>query len=273
VKALALMYHDLAEPGREDATGFPGGDAASYKLTPAAFEDHLRAIAAARPSGASTIRALHGDGLPPLLLTFDDGGASAIDAADRLERHGWRGHFFVTAGYVNRPGFLTGAAVRDLHRRGHVIGSHTVSHPLRLGLCPEGRLQQEWIASVNLLADIVGEPVLVASVPGGYYTPAVAATAAQAGIRILFTSEPTMTVGAFGDLVLVGRYVMRRSTTAATAAAIARGDLAPRLMQAAAWTTKKAAKRTAGSLYLKIRERMFGRSDAIRWGDEAAVSK
>ena len=30
------MYHDVVAAGREDESGFPGGDAARYKLTPQA---------------------------------------------------------------------------------------------------------------------------------------------------------------------------------------------------------------------------------------------
>src|SRR5262245_47304812 len=45
--------------------------------------------------------------------------------------------------------------------------------------------------SRELLRDILGESVTVASVPGGYYGRAVAETAAEAGIRVLFNSEPT----------------------------------------------------------------------------------
>ena len=61
------------------------------------------------------------------LLTFDDGGASAIThTAPALEARNWRGHFFMTVGQLGTPEFLGPAALRDLHRRGHVIGSHTV---------------------------------------------------------------------------------------------------------------------------------------------------
>ena len=30
----ALMYHDVVAPGADDASGFPGRDAALYKVTP-----------------------------------------------------------------------------------------------------------------------------------------------------------------------------------------------------------------------------------------------
>src|SRR2546426_622750 len=68
-----LMYHDIVPRGAEDSSGFPGGDAASYKLTPAQFDAHLDAIA--RRAGVA-----------PPVMTFDDGGDSARSAADALAR-------------------------------------------------------------------------------------------------------------------------------------------------------------------------------------------
>src|SRR3954451_13662182 len=107
----ALIYHDVTEPSRFDAIGFPGATAAAYKLEPAAFELHLDAIAArgltpglVRPSAP----------LPSVALTFDDGGASAMDIARMIERRYWRGHFFVTTARLGTPGCVTADDVRDL---------------------------------------------------------------------------------------------------------------------------------------------------------------
>src|SRR2546430_1924476 len=131
------MYHDVTPAGREDASGFPGGDAARYKLSPDAFRSHLRAIDGARTGPALTVDTAHPDGArPPVLLTFDDGGSSAMWIADALERFGWRGHFFATAAYIDRPGFLNRTELRALRSRGHVVGSHSYSHPLRMAHLP-----------------------------------------------------------------------------------------------------------------------------------------
>ena len=126
----ALMYHDVVAEGMEDTSGFPGRDAARYKVTPARFESHLDAIAGS-----------YGAHRPA--ITFDDGGASALGAADVLERYGLRGHFFVTVNYIGKPGFLHPAGIRELHDRGHEVGSHSCSHPLRMGHLPPARLRDE----------------------------------------------------------------------------------------------------------------------------------
>jgi len=259
VTPIALMYHDVVPAGREDSSGFPGGDAARYKLTPGAFERHLRAIRAAS-AGRPT-------------LTFDDGGASAMRIAQSLEPYGWRGHFFVTAAYVDQPGFLTRAELRGLRARGHAIGSHSYSHPLRMARCSVARLQDEWRRSVELLADVLGESIDLASVPGGHYSERVAATAADAGIRTLFTSEPIARPRRRGALLVLGRYVVRRSTRPEVAATAAAGAFTPRLRQLALWELKKVGKTLAAGPYFAIRDRLLGRSDRVRWGDQLPLSK
>ena len=40
------------------------------------------------------------------MITFDDGGASALAAGEELARRSWRGHFFIATDLVGRPGYL-----------------------------------------------------------------------------------------------------------------------------------------------------------------------
>ncbi len=41
MRLVALMYHDVVPAGAEDSSGFPGPDAALYKLDRQAFARHL----------------------------------------------------------------------------------------------------------------------------------------------------------------------------------------------------------------------------------------
>lgn len=280
MKAVALMYHDVTPPGRGPSSGFPGGDAERYKLTLDRFDRHLDAIDRRAPGAATTTDSMFGAGCPPpralpLLLTFDDGGASAAEwIAGALERRGWRGHFFITTGYIGRPGFLDAPAIRGLRARGHVVGSHSHSHPLRMAHCSEPRLRDEWRRSAALLSDILGAPIVTASVPGGDHSDLVARTAIEAGIRVLFTSCPTDRVARLGDACVFGRYAMQSATPAGAAAALAAGDHVPRMNRRAIWTIKQAGKRLGGPLYLRVRGRLLGASADMRWGDErSALSK
>ena len=182
----ALMYHDVVPAGAEDTSGFPGRDAALYKVTPGQFDAHLEAI---QKSGGAASQASSSPSTT---------AASAMTAADVLERRGLRGDFFVTANYIGRPGFLTRTARAP---RGHVVGSHSCSHPLRMAHCDWSQLTTEWSRSRAVLMDILGVPVHEASVPGGDYKRVVAEAAALASFATLFTSEPARTEKAIGGIV------------------------------------------------------------------------
>jgi peptidoglycan/xylan/chitin deacetylase (PgdA/CDA1 family) len=277
----ALMYHDVVDAGAEDTSGFPGRDAALYKVTPELFAAHLDAIAGSGAGNGTRKAAPYMHAHPPAapvptsardvrtpVITFDDGGASAMRAADLLESHHLAGHFFVTTNYLGTRGFLTGRDIRELAARGHVVGSHSCSHPLRMGHCPWTQLRDEWTLSCAILGEILGEPVDVASVPGGDFAPAVAEAAAKAGITRLFTSEPTSESRRAFGLTLVGRYTIQRSTTADTVAALTAGEWLPRARQSVLWNAKKVTKRLGGERYLQLRRLLLGHGNEVRWGDQ-----
>ena len=249
----ALMYHDVVPAGAGDSSGFPGRDAALYKVTPAQFTAQLDAIA-------------RGGRAP--IFTFDDGGASAMRAADALEARGFRGRFFITTNFIGAPGFVRRDDIRELARRGHVVGSHSCSHPLRMGHCGWPQLVDEWTRSRATLEEILGAAVRVASVPGGDFAPEVARAAAQAGITTLFTSEPTCDSRSAFGLALEGRFTIQAWTSVSTVAGLAAGDWLPRARQALVWNAKKMTKRLGGERYLQLRRIVLGHGNEVRWGDQ-----
>jgi peptidoglycan/xylan/chitin deacetylase (PgdA/CDA1 family) len=259
VKAIALLYHDIVVAGEEDATGFPGAGPGRYKLEADQFALQLGAIAAAGCAATTAADNLSAGGPRQLFLTFDDGGISALRIADLLAEHGWKGHFFITTDRVDEPTFVSAPDVRRLRDGGHVIGSHSCSHPERMSRCSWDELVHEWTTSVSRLAEILGEPVTCASVPGGYYSTRVARAAAAAGLTTLFTSEPTTRVSAIDGCRVLGRYMILRGTSTATAVALAAGRLQPRARQVAWWNTKKVAKVVGGDAYVHFRRTVLAR--------------
>lgn len=256
---ISLLYHDVVAPGDFSSSGFNSADANAYKLTRPDFEGHLRAIQDARGRGDvvvmdSPTRALSSKAL---LFTFDDGGASAVSIASLLEHYGWRGHFFVTTDYIGKPGFLTADQIRELQGRGHIIGSHSCSHPTRMSHCTRAELEREWTVSLRVLSEILGQNTRVASVPGGYYSNSVAEVAAAAGVEVLFNSEPTGKVQKINGCLVLGRYSIMHGDSAKSAASLAQGAWWPRFHQVLHWNSKKIAKRLGGSYYLRLRESMF----------------
>ena len=152
---------------------------------------------------------------------------------------------------------MSAAHIRQLRARGHVIGTHSYSHPTRMGACTPERILDEWQRSVRVIADILGEPVVTGSVPGGYYARSVAEAAAQAGLKLLFTSAPTTRCWTVDDCWVVGRYTVRRWTRAATAAALASRRLRPRASQWLVYNSLNLMRTLAGDHYTRLRERFW----------------
>lgn len=253
----SLMYHDIVADGDWDASGFPGPSAASYKFDWDDYDRQLRALSATGLRFPRIDR-IDGDARDACFLTFDDGGASAVEAARRLDRHSMVGHFMVTGAMVGTPGFVGEADVRALADGGHVIGSHSHTHPADISRLDAAALESEWNDSVSRLSQIVGRQVDVASVPGGFYSNDVARAAVRAGVRHLFTSEPTTAVATLDGARILGRYALQRGATPEGVAALASGHGSARARQWLLWNLKKPAKRFAGPAYRWLRRRAFG---------------
>jgi len=238
MRAISLLLHDVYV-SHPDESGFTSDAANRYKLTLTDFDAQLAGVRGVRsdsPLPAGAIASREDDvaqtSVVPFLITVDDGGVSYDTwIAERLERRGWRGHCFVSTDCIGRRGFLTRDQIRELAQRGHVIGSHSASHPSRFNALPFDRMVEEWSRSRAILEDILGRPVDSASVPGGYFSAVVARAAREAGIRVLFTSEPVTHVDTSGDMLIVGRFTIRRGDP---------HDRAQRLVSASAWARSRA---------------------------------
>lgn len=244
--ARALMYHDIL-----------ADDGDVYAVTPGQFRKHLDAIAAATgapPTGADGLASAGG-----WAITFDDGGVSALRAGEELARRSWQGHFFIVSNYVGQPGYLDWDGVRALAAMGHVIGSHSCSHPERMADLSWEQLLNEWSCSAAVLAERLRAPVTTASVPNGLYSNTVGRAAAKAGYATLFNSLPTQRVGSIDRCTLIGRYAIRRHTPAAEAAAVAAGHALPWTRQRMTWGLRGAVRKVAGPRYESMRRSLLAR--------------
>jgi peptidoglycan/xylan/chitin deacetylase (PgdA/CDA1 family) len=235
MRATSLMYHDVVERGEFLSSGFSGPAADAYKLETAVFRRHLETI---RRSPEIIERAQTWTG-NRLFLTFDDGGASFQSIAAILETFGWRGHFFITTDRIGSAAFLDAAQIRDLRQRGHVIGSHSCTHPRRI------TNPREWLDSLERLAGILGEPVRIASVPGGFYSRRVAETAAASGIEVLFNSEPTSRPHVVAGCLVLGRYAIRHGMPPERSRDFAENRILPCAREAIVWRAKQIVKALA----------------------------
>lgn len=247
----SLLLHDVyvTEPAE---SGFDDPLAHRYKIGRDEFDRLLEALDSEQPAVA-VVASASGTLSTGVAVTVDDGGRSyATLVADRLEARGWRGHAFVTTDMIGRPGFLTPADLRDLDRRGHVIGTHSATHPQRFSACPWDRMVREWTDSRAALEDVLGRHVEVGSLPGGYLSRRVARAAAHAGLRVLFTSEPVSKPWSVDGCVLMGRFTVRPGESPAALAALAAGSRAPWRRQRLMWTAKKLVKPVLGSAYPRL---------------------
>jgi peptidoglycan/xylan/chitin deacetylase (PgdA/CDA1 family) len=258
VNAISLLYHDVVDPTAHENSGFPGAGPARYKLGWDDFRAQLDRIerAVGRPP---TRHEQISSERSPWLLTFDDGGSSARPVAELLAERNWPAHFFVTSDFIGAPGFVNEDDIGRIHALGHVIGTHSCSHPERMSRCSWPTLLHEWTASSERLSALIGAPVTCASVPAGYYSRKVARAAAASGLTTLFTSEPVKTVKNVEGCAVVGRFTIRAGASPDLAARIASGKVRPRTTQFLAWNARKVAKTIGGEAYVAARRRLLER--------------
>ncbi|MEI8372067.1 MAG: polysaccharide deacetylase family protein [Planctomycetota bacterium] len=247
------MYHDVVE-GAESA-GFRHSAATAYQVDLGEFHAQLVAIGKGPAQPVTVFEAARAQKPEYLLLTFDDGGRSALCAAEELEKHGWKGHFFITTGLIGTTGFLSEDDIRELHRRGHILGSHSHTHPNICYNLPKVEMLDEWQRSCEILAKILDEPVLTASVPGGDMNGETVATAAEAGIKFLFTSEPTFKPWQQSGITCFGRVCVKHDTSLAAVERLIRFQGFGRQM--AIRRCKQLVKKLIGPIYRRRMPRSY----------------
>ncbi|MBB3228573.1 peptidoglycan/xylan/chitin deacetylase (PgdA/CDA1 family) [Luteibacter sp. Sphag1AF] len=255
MKRTTLMYHDVVTDSAHcDDSGFTGAAAAHYKLDTALFERHLKALLAT----GLRFPAVQSSTDTDVILTFDDGGSSARHIGALLDEHGMTGHFFITTARIGQPGFVTPADLRALREAGHVIGSHSHTHPHDISRLPRAQLESEWTQSLSILSGLLGQAIDCASVPGGFTSESVKNAVSSCGIKYLFTSEPVTTIGKSAGCDVLGRYAMFRASSERDAHHLALNKGFLRESQWLSWNAKRPLKRWARPAYALIRQWKLG---------------
>jgi peptidoglycan/xylan/chitin deacetylase (PgdA/CDA1 family) len=122
-------------------------------------------------------------------LSFDDGNASDVrHGLPALRERGLQATFFVVAGRLGQPGFLTEDDVLRLVEAGMNVGSHGMRHTPWERL-DDRQLREELLASKSILEDVVGKPVHEAACPFGAYDRRALRALRDYGYRRVFTSD------------------------------------------------------------------------------------
>lgn len=123
-------------------------------------------------------------------LSFDDGNRSDLEVAlPALLERDLTATFFVLAGRLGDPQFLSAENVRELRAAGMAIGSHGLHHRDWRRVSDE-ELDAELSQSRRILEDILGAPVTRAAIPFGSYDRRVLTQARRdGGYTRVFTSD------------------------------------------------------------------------------------
>ena len=167
-----LMYHDVYRTSLKES-GFQSDGANYYKIPESSFQEQILQMKEF-----------------PVVFTFDDGGVSFYNIiAPLLEKHSIYGHFFIATDRKGSEGFMTEEQIKDLHQRGHHIGSHSCSHPSDFRELSFSARTKEWYNSVLRLSKIIDEPVKEVSIPNGFLQEDDFLIFESLGISVVYTSK------------------------------------------------------------------------------------
>ena len=76
-------------------------------------------------------------------------------------------------------------------------------------------MREEWHRSVSILSDILGGPVIAASIPNGFRCSNTIDSASQDGIKYLFTSDYEVRPWWFKNILCFGRIGMQNTISPA----------------------------------------------------------
>jgi peptidoglycan/xylan/chitin deacetylase (PgdA/CDA1 family) len=216
-----LMYHELELPGRPLVQSEPGY--VRYILLDTTFRAHVKWLRDNGWRGLSVSEALLYPAEKSVVITFDDGcETDLIVAAPLLREAGFHATFYVSAGFLDKPGYMSTFQLRELHDAGFEIGCHSMTHAYLNDLSPQ-ELQVEIVDAKKKLQDITGNEIEHFSCPGGRYDQRALSIAKQSGYRSVANSRVHANSSSTDPYVL-GRVAIMRDTSVSTLARICTGE-------------------------------------------------
>jgi peptidoglycan/xylan/chitin deacetylase (PgdA/CDA1 family) len=249
--SVALLYHDIVDQEATETSGVVTDGSWRYKLSPELFREHLKTI----ERSPFSPRVLTADGVDrAVYLTFDDGGRTAVQAADLLEEFGFRGNFFIITERIGDRGYVTWGDIERLADAGHLIGSHTCTHA---NLLETDDMDRELRESKRVIEDRLGYCVAL-SMPKGTYNQDIFDAAWDAGYSYVLTSEPERIHRARAGRS-IGRWNIWYDTGGTDLDKILRSEPRFYLRTVGRWKMLKACKRVVGrERFVAIRDSVFG---------------
>jgi peptidoglycan/xylan/chitin deacetylase (PgdA/CDA1 family) len=186
-RIVFLMYHELELSGRKLCQSEPGY--VRYILPVESFRSQMAWLKESGWRGLNVSDAIHYSAGSSVCITFDDGcETDLIAAAPVLGEVGFNATFYLTAGFLGTPGYLSLDQVRDLDAQGFEIGCHSMTHPYLSDLT-ESELMREIVDAKLQIEAIVGHRIQHFSCPGGRYDQRTIQLAREAGLVTVTNSQ------------------------------------------------------------------------------------
>lgn len=186
-RIVFLMYHELEVAGRKLCQSEPGY--VRYILPLDTFRRQMSWLKDSGWRGLNVGEAILYPAGQNVCITFDDGcETDLIAAAPVLREFGFNATFFLTAGFLGTPGYLSAEQVRELDTQSFQIGCHSMTHPYLSDLT-EPELKREIVDAKLQIEQILGHPIEHFSCPGGRYDQRALRIARQAGFVTVCNSQ------------------------------------------------------------------------------------
>ena len=160
-----LCYHRITE-----------GSKSEYAVTPATFMAHMKVLADSGYHSVSPDQLydylVYNKELPtkPVMITFDDSRIEHFTiAAPIMEKHGFKGVFFIMTITYNKKNYMTTDQLAQLSQKGHTIGLHSWDHTMVIKYKDATDWQKQVAEPKKKLEKIVGKPVEYWAYPNGVY--------------------------------------------------------------------------------------------------------
>jgi len=99
-------------------------------------------------------------------FTFDDGKKGSLIAAKMLKKYNMQGIFFIITNKISEPGYIDIKEINEIHRMGHIIGSHSHTHP-NFKKISDDEVTFELFRSKEILDNLISQKVTKFAFPGG----------------------------------------------------------------------------------------------------------
>ncbi|MEI7677007.1 MAG: polysaccharide deacetylase family protein [Bacteroidales bacterium] len=158
-----LCYHQIVD-----------GKKSEYAVSLSTFASHIKILADSGYHSISPAQLydylVYNKSLPtkPVMITFDDSRAEhAAIAAPTLEKHGFRGVFFIMTITYNKKNYMTTEQIANLAKASHTIGMHSWDHTMATKYADSTDWKKQVVTPTLKLEKIVGKPVEYWAYPNG----------------------------------------------------------------------------------------------------------